>query len=146
MAKVKLNKTVFDKGKFEQTVDTTFSQLVTKPEQKFFDISLASVDDFFAIYTNLFYDIPKEGKVNSHTYLIKESTEYVGFDEINEDIQALLDEITKLREELLTKDTNILELEQQISQLEKPSNSDQPSLERGNRLNVSIRPGSINPM
>ena len=146
MAKVKLNKTVFDKGKFEQTVDTSFSQLVTKPEQKFFDISLASVDDFFAIYTNLFYDIPKEGEFNSHTYLIKESTEYVGFDEINEDIQALLDEITKLREESLTKDMNILELEQKIAQLEISNNSNQPDSERRNRLDVSIRPGSIMPL
>ena len=144
MAKVKLNKTVFDKGKFEQTVDTSFSQLVTKPEQKFFDINLASVDDFFAIYTNLFYDIPKEGSTKSHTYLIKESSEYVGFEEINDDIQILLDEITKLREELLTKDTNILELEQQIAQLEISKNSNQA--ESRNRLNVSIRPGSIKPM
>ena len=118
MGKVKLNKTVFDKGKFEQTVDTTFSQLVTKPEQKFFDIGLATVNDFFAIYTNLFYDIQKEGETNSHEYLVKESGEYIDFNQINEDIQILLDEITKLREESLKKDTTILDLEQEIAQLQ----------------------------
>ena len=118
MGKVKLNKTVFDKGKFEQTVDTTFSQLVTKPEQKFFDIGLGTVNDFFAIYTNLFYDIPKEGETNSHEYLVKESGEYIDFNQINEDIQILLDEITKLREESLKKDTTILDLEQEIAQLQ----------------------------
>ena len=118
MGKVKLNKTVFDKGKFEQTVDTTFSQLVTKPEQKFFDIGLATINDFFAIYTNLFYDIPKEGETNSHEYLVKESGEYIDFNQINEDIQILLDEITKLREESLKKDTTILDLEQEIAQLQ----------------------------
>ena len=136
MAKVKLNKTVFDKGKFEQTVDTSFSQLVTKPEQKFFDISLASVDDFFAIYTNLFYDIPKEGETNSHEYLVKESGEYIDFNQINEDIQILLDEITKLREESLKKDTTILDLEQEIAQLqiEKTNQSNNTNKLKANLL------------
>ena len=136
MGKVKLNKTVFDKGKFEQTVDTTFSQLVTKPEQKFFDIGLATVNDFFAIYTNLFYDIPKEGETNSHEYLVKESGEYIDFNQINEDIQILLDEITKLREESLKKDTTILDLEQEIAQLqiEKTNQSNNTNKLKANLL------------
>jgi hypothetical protein len=46
-------------------------------------------------------EIPKEGVVNSHTYLIKESSDYVGFDVNNEEIQALLDEIATLRQENL---------------------------------------------
>ena len=71
MGDIKLNRTVFDKRKFEQTVDTSFSQLVPKEEQKFFDVNLATVDDFFTLYTNLFYEIPKEGEVNSHSYLIR---------------------------------------------------------------------------
>ena len=118
MAKVNLNRTVFDKRKFQQSVDTSFSQLVTKPEQKFFDISLATIDDFFTLYTNLFYEIPKEGEINSHGYLIRESSEYVMMEQTNEDIQALLEEITSLREELLAKDQENLDLTQKVAQAE----------------------------
>ena len=118
MGDIKLNRTVFDKRKFEQTVDTSFSQLVPKEEQKFFDVNLATVDDFFTLYTNLFYEIPKEGEVNSHSHLIKESSEYINFEQINEDIQVLLEEITSLRTELLEKDRNNLDLQQKLAQAE----------------------------
>ena len=118
MGDIKLNRTVFDKRKFEQTVDTSFSQLVPKEEQKFFDVNLATVDDFFTLYTNLFFEIPKEGEVNSHSYLIKESSEYINFEQINEDIQVLLEEITSLRTELLEKDRNNLDLQQKLAQAE----------------------------
>ena len=93
---VNLNRNVFDKGKFEQTVDTSFNQLgVVSPTQTFFSIDLATVEDFFALYEKLFYQIPREGDTDSHTYLIIESTEYVGDEQINLDIQALLNEIYK---------------------------------------------------
>ena len=118
MGKINLNRTVFDKRKFNQSVDTEFSQLVPKEEQKFFDTDLATVDDFFTIYTNLFYEIPKEGAVNSHEYLIVESSEYINFDKINEDIQVLLEEITSLREELLVRDQDNLDLQQKLAQAE----------------------------
>ena len=36
MAKINLNRTVFDKRKFQQTVDTSFSQLVTKTRTEIF--------------------------------------------------------------------------------------------------------------
>ena len=101
MAEVLLGRQVFDKNKFNQTVDTEFTQLVSIPDETFFDPSLATVEDFFTIYNNLFFDIPKEGETNSHTFLIKESSEYVGQDQIEENIQALLDEIAALREENL---------------------------------------------
>ena len=118
MGKINLNRTVFDKRKFNQSVDTEFSQLVPKEEQMFFDSDLATIDDFFTIYTNLFYEIPKEGAVNSHEYLIVESSEYINFDKINEDIQVLLEEITSLREELLVRDQDNLDLQQKLAQAE----------------------------
>ena len=40
MGKINLNRTVFDKRKFNQSVDTEFSQLVPKEEDKFFDLNL----------------------------------------------------------------------------------------------------------
>ena len=99
---VNLNRQVFDKKKFNETVDTSFTQLVTQPDPTFFDLNLATVEDFFTLYEKFFFQIPKEGEVNSHTYLIKESSDYVGFQANSEDIQALLDEIASLRQENLS--------------------------------------------
>jgi hypothetical protein len=98
---VNLNRQVFDKTKFNETVDTSFTQLVSQPDPTFFDLNLATVEDFFTLYEKFFFQIPKEGEVNSHTYLIKESSDYVGFQANSEDIQALLDEIAQLRQENL---------------------------------------------
>ena len=108
--KISLNRQVFDKNKFKTTVDTTFSQLKIKPTQKYFDTSLATVADFFVLYENLFYEIPKEGQTNSHEYLIQQSREYTGFMGVNEEIKALLAEITLLREDLLEKEKSLAEL------------------------------------
>jgi hypothetical protein len=106
---VNLNRQVFDKTKFNETIDTSFTQLVTQPDPTFFDLNLATVEDFFTLYEKFFFQIPKEGEVNSHTYLIKESSDYVGFQVNSEDIQALLDEIAQLRQE------NLLLRQEQIS-------------------------------
>ena len=106
---IDLNRQVFDKKKFNETVDTSFTQLVTQPDPTFFDLNLATVEDFFTLYEKFFFQIPKEGEINSHTYLIKESSDYVGFQVNSEDIQALLDEIAQLRQE------NLLLRQEQIS-------------------------------
>ena len=102
METVNLNRQVFNKQKFNDTVDTTFSELgVQQQDPSFFDLNLATVDDFFTLYNRLFFEIPKEGAINSHTFLIKESGDYVGAQQVNEEIQALLQEIADLREENL---------------------------------------------
>ena len=102
MENVNLNRQVFDKQKFNETVDTTFSELgVQEQDLSFFDLNLATVDDFFILYNKLFFEIPKEGAVNSHTFLVKESGDYVGSQQSNEEIQALLQEISDVREENL---------------------------------------------
>ena len=97
----KLNRQVFDKDKFKETINTEFNQLVEQPDPTFFDPELATIEDFFTLYNKFFFEIPKLGETNSHEFLIKESTEYVGFEAVNEQIQALLDEIAALREENL---------------------------------------------
>ena len=102
MEQVNLNRQVFDKAKFNETVNTSFSQLgVEEVDPSFFDINLATQDDFFTLYDKFFFEIPKEGATNSHTFLIQESTEYVGYEQNQEEIQALLQEIADLREENL---------------------------------------------
>jgi len=98
---VKISRQVFDKDKFNETVDTTFSQLIPLPDPSFFDINLATLEDFWTLYDKFFYIIPKEGEINSHIYLIEESSQYVNYNPNQEEIQALLEEIADLREENL---------------------------------------------
>ena len=108
--KTNLKKQVFDKDKFNDTINNSFTQLNSSPDLSFFDPNLASVDDLFYMYNKLFYEIPKDGETNSHEYLYKTCRDYVGFEELNDQIQALLEEITTLREENLKQDEQILEL------------------------------------
>ena len=89
-----LKRTVFDKEKFNQTVDTQFSELIDKDQPIPFDINTATVADFFALYDRFFYEIPKQGDVNSHYYLVETSGEYINFNKNQEEIQALLQEIS----------------------------------------------------
>lgn len=105
MANYPLNRVVFDKQAYEKTIDTSFSQITppTPPIE-----NTISVEEFFNLYNTIFYDIPKEGDINSHTYLVRTSGDYVGTETISEDIQVLLDEITSLREQLLAANQQIL--------------------------------------
>lgn len=107
MEKIDIKKQVFDKNELNNTVNTSFSQLINNSDS-FSNIDSNSikkveptitVEEFFSNYEELFYIIPKLGEVNSHEYLIKQSGIYVGQDIINDAIQALLDEIQFLREE-----------------------------------------------
>jgi hypothetical protein len=116
MRKINFSREVFNKQKFNETVDTEFSQLVEIPDETFFDPNLATVEDFFIIYDNIFLEIPQRGENNSHEFLIKESTEYIGFEQQNETIQELLEEITQLREENLEIRQQNLDLIQQFSE------------------------------
>lgn len=98
---VTLTRQAFNKEAFNQTVDTSFTQLgVTEVDLSFFDPNLATVGDFFSIYNNLFFLIPKTGP-NSHATLIDESSEYNDYLPNQAEIEALLDEIAELREQNL---------------------------------------------
>lgn len=97
--KINLGRPGFIAPSYRNAIDTTFTQLIPPPppiEEVF------TVEQFFDLYNQLFYEIPAEGGINSHQVLIDKSSEYIGFSEEHEqDIQILLDEITQLREELL---------------------------------------------
>jgi hypothetical protein len=96
--KITLVKNVFDKDKFTDTVNINFNQVEEQELQE----TLPTVEDFFLMYDKLFFNIPKEGELNSHEFLIKTSTEYIGFEPISEQIQALIEEINTLRFQNLT--------------------------------------------
>tara|TARA_R110001592_G_scaffold331067_1_gene613710 strand:+ start:43 stop:498 length:456 start_codon:yes stop_codon:yes gene_type:complete len=99
-----LRREAFNRKQFDDTIDTSFKELgiANQPDPATFDPSLATVGDFFTIYQTLFYQIPKQGDVNSHEFLIKESTEYTQFIAQQEEINALLAEIDELRAQNVT--------------------------------------------
>ena len=97
-SELQLSKKLYDKSAYLNTINTQFTELVSIISE---DTPSLTVEEFFEAYNELFYEIPIEGETNSHEYLIKQSTEYVGSQIITDDIQALLDEITSLREENL---------------------------------------------
>ncbi len=98
---VNFNKEYFDKRTYEKTIDTDFTQIGVKTVQEQLD-EQPSVQEFFDLYNQLFYQIPELGETNSHEFLVKTSGEYINFDENNELIDALQNEISQLREELLS--------------------------------------------
>lgn len=98
---VKLNRKIFNKDKFNNTINTEFGQLKPVKDSFIFDVNLANIDDFWTLYDKFFYEIPKEGEVNSHEYLVEKSTDYIGKEKVNAEIEALLQEINELRQENL---------------------------------------------
>ena len=110
MENITLKAQRFNKEKFNETVDREFTQLISIADPSFFDRDLAVLDDFWYLYDKFFYIIPKLGEIESHQYLAKTSGEYADFATINDEIQALLDEIAGLRKEnlnLIKEATNL---------------------------------------
>ena len=107
MAEYPLNRTVFKKEAYENAIDTSFAQVST-PTPPLEDT--ITIEEFFNLYDILFYDIPTTGDVNSHTYIAQTSGDYANFDQTNDEIQALIDEITELRKENLDLNQQIINL------------------------------------
>ena len=101
MSEVTLVKTNYGRTSYTQTINTEFTQLVP-PSPVTVENDIPTVDDFFNYYNALFFQIPKTGD-NSHTTLIESSTEYIGYNPQSQELQALQQEITFLREQLLTQ-------------------------------------------
>ena len=100
MEKITLQRQVFSKRQIDNVINTDFTQLV-QPISNVTPSLNISVSEFFDQYKLLFFDIPKFGDTDSHEYLIRTSSEYIGGQQNNDIIQALIDEITQLRQENL---------------------------------------------
>tara|TARA_R110000751_G_scaffold282966_2_gene386262 strand:+ start:1171 stop:1527 length:357 start_codon:yes stop_codon:yes gene_type:complete len=107
---IKFNKQVFNKLQYEKIIDTSFKQLDEKPIVETL-AETPTVNDFFKMYNEVFYDINEKGPTKSHEYLIKQSSEYINFEQNNEEIDALQEEIAQLRTELLDTQKQLLELQ-----------------------------------
>lgn len=105
MSKISIQKQVFDKDNFPKVVDTQFSQLINTTQGD--DTPSFTLEDFFTLYDQLFFQIPKEGDTDSHQYILAREAEYLGINLNTDDVQALLAEITSLRQEILTAQQTI---------------------------------------
>jgi len=111
MDQINLNKKVYAKNQYERVIDTNFSQLANTNPSSIVPTPTISVSEFFQNYTQIFFQIPKEGETDSHEYLIKTSSEYINANLINNDIQALIDEINILQQQNLELNRQIIELQ-----------------------------------
>jgi hypothetical protein len=128
---VTLIRTGYNREEFQNTFNTEFTELgVEEQDLSFFDPNLATVEDFFNIYNNLFFIIPKYGEINSHEFLIKESSDYIDYAANQEEIKALLSEIAELREsnlQLQVDMASILGAKQEIDKaIETVRNQENP--------------------
>jgi len=110
LSQIPIEKQVFDKNQFGKVIDTEFTQLLN--QQTEIPTPTFTLDDFFTLYDQLFYQIPKEGDANSHRYILQREADYLGVIIDQDDIQALLDEITALRQQVLDAQTALNEINQ----------------------------------
>jgi aconitase A len=107
---INFNKQVYDKRQYSKIIDSSFTQLGVKTIQE--QISTQpTTNEFFSMYNDMFYSIPELGATNSHEYLIKKSSEYIGFEANQEEIIALQAEIAQLRIDLLDSQKQVIELQ-----------------------------------
>ena len=104
---ISLNKIEYNKNQYQKVIDTSFTQLINTSQSTSVTQSV-SVDQFFQYYQDLFYQIPKLGDINSHSYLVKTSGEYIGTTQVNDVVQALIEEINQLRQDNLTLQQQII--------------------------------------
>jgi hypothetical protein len=116
MEQITLNKSVFEKRQYEKVIDTSFTQLVQPAVTSSVVAPSISIAEFFTNYQTLFFEIPKYGTTNSHEYLIKTSQEYAGDFNNDDTVQALIEEVTQLRQENLDLQQQILNTTTSINQ------------------------------
>jgi hypothetical protein len=104
MAEVNIQNNVISSN-YNKVIDTEFKTFTVPVPVS---INQITIDQFFQYYNDLFYQIPKEGNTNSHTYIINRTAEYLGIIlSTDNSIQALLDEISGLRQQILSDDQNL---------------------------------------
>lgn len=95
---VKLNKNLYGQKKFKEQIDTEFSELF---------IQDYNISDFFALYNELFYDIPIKGFF-SHQTILEKSLHYIeeyihprsaDIDNLYNEIKIALEQFFSIEEE-----------------------------------------------
>jgi len=104
--KVQIKKTVYSSAGLSKIVDREFKAFADPVPAQDTD----TVDELFRLYDKLYLEVPVNGEVNSHEYLVNKSSELVDVDLDNEAIQPLLEEISQLRQQLLEANIEIANL------------------------------------
>lgn len=102
-----IQRVVFGKQTFPKVVDTAFRELtpIVVDNSQF-----QTVEYFFKLYDDLFYQITPTGPNNSHEILVQRSSEYIGIDGRSSDVDALIAEINDLRKTNLQLNQQIIDL------------------------------------
>jgi hypothetical protein len=104
---INLVKEVYGRNTFTRVVDTSFTELYTPVTASAAIDQQITVDEFFDLYNQLFFEIPATGEVNSHEYLVARSTEYLGGGVLTDSEKAYIEEINALRQQLLEANANL---------------------------------------
>lgn len=107
--KVDLVKEAYGRNTYTKVIDTKFSELYTAVTASQQQVGI-TVEQFFDYYTELFFQIPATGEVNSHEYLVAKSTEYLGGAQLTDNERAYIEEINSLRQQLLEQSQDYLDL------------------------------------
>ena len=100
---IPVQNSIYNKNTFTKVINTQFSELNANPST----VAETTVDAFFELYDELFSIIPNEGDVNSHRAILLREAEYLNVQLADDDeVQALLQEITDLRQQLLEAEVN----------------------------------------
>ena len=113
MSQISIEKQVFDKEQYGRVIDTQFRQFINQQVEE--ETPVFTLEDFFILYDQLFYQIPREGDINSHRAIIEREAEYLGVIIDQENIQALLDEIINLRQQVLNTQTIVNDLSNTVT-------------------------------
>lgn len=108
MENVDFIKQVYGVNTYSKAIDTAFTELIqpTPPVTT----TEVTVEQFFEYYDQLFFNIPVSGSINSHTYLVEKSQEYIGGSVLDAEKQALIEEINSLRQQLLNLNQNFTDI------------------------------------
>ena len=107
--KVDLIKEVYGRNTYPRVIDTAFSELYAQATTATVTQQL-TVEAFFDLYNDLFFQIPATGEINSHEYLVARSTEYLGGATLTDSEKAYIEEINSLRQQLLEANSNYTNL------------------------------------
>ena len=100
---IPVQNSIYNKSTFTRVINTQFSELNSNPPVA----SVTTVDAFFELYDELFSIIPNEGDINSHRAILLREAAYLNVQIADSDeVQALLQEITDLRQQLLEAEVN----------------------------------------
>lgn len=107
---VKLVKEVYGRNTYTRVINTSFSELYFAVTASVSPSTQLTVEAFFDVYNDLFFQIPATGDLNSHEYLVKRSGEYLGGGVLTDNEKIYIEEINSLRQQLLEANTNYLNL------------------------------------